>query len=61
MKQKLFLQYLRQYTLQALERAGDNPSLAADYLEEIKKPGRIITSLDIEYPSGQGRPDDPAD
>ena len=30
MNHKLFLQYLRQYTLQALERAGDDPSLAAD-------------------------------
>ena len=39
MNHKLFQQYLRQYTLQALERAGDDPSLAADYLEEIKKPG----------------------
>ena len=39
MDQKLFQQYLRQYTLQALETAKDNPSLAADYLEQIKKPG----------------------
>lgn len=39
MNQKLFLHYLRKYTLQALERADDDPSRAAGYLEEIKKPG----------------------
>ncbi len=39
MNQKLFLLYLKQYTLQALEKAGDDVSLAANYLEEIKKPG----------------------
>jgi hypothetical protein len=39
MNQKLFLQYLKQYTLQALEQAGDDVALAADYLEEVKKPG----------------------
>lgn len=39
MNQKLFLQYLKQYTLEALEQAGDDVSLATDYLEEIKKPG----------------------
>lgn len=39
MNQKLFLLYLEQYTLQALEQAKDDVSLAADYLAEKKKPG----------------------
>ncbi len=39
MNQKLFLQYLRQYTLKALEEAEDEVALAADYLEKIRKPG----------------------
>ena len=39
MNQKLYLQYLREYTLQALEQARDDVSQAADYLEEQKKPG----------------------
>jgi len=39
MNHKLFLQYLEQYTLQSLEQAKDDVSLAADYLEEMKKPG----------------------
>ena len=38
MNQKLFLKYLKQYTLQALKQAEDDVSLAANYLEEIKKP-----------------------
>ncbi len=46
MNQKLFLQYLEQYTLQALEKAGDDVSMAADYLDGIKKPG--IFSKDRE-------------
>lgn len=39
MNQKLFLHYLKEYTLQALEKAGDDVSLAANHLEEIRKPG----------------------
>ena len=39
MNQKLFIQYLEQYTLQALKQAEDDVSLAADFLEEIRKPG----------------------
>jgi hypothetical protein len=46
MNQKLFLQYLEQYTLQALDKAGDDVSKAADYLDGIKKPG--IFSKDRE-------------
>ncbi len=46
MNQKLFLRYLKQYTLQALEKAGDDVSMAADYLDGIKKPG--IFSKDRE-------------
>ena len=46
MNQKLFLRYLKQYTLQALENAGDDVSMAADYLDGIKKPG--IFSKDRE-------------
>ncbi len=41
MNQKLYLQYLRDYTLQALEQASDDVSLAANYLEEQRKPGLL--------------------
>lgn len=41
MNQKLFLGYLEEYTLEALEKSGDDVSLAADYLERIKKPGLL--------------------
>ena len=39
MNQKLYLEYLKEYTLQALEKSRDDVSLAADYLEEKRKPG----------------------
>jgi hypothetical protein len=39
MNQKIYLEYLKTYTLQALEKAGDDVSLAAGYLEEMRKPG----------------------
>ena len=41
MNQKLYLNYLKEYTLQALEHARDDVSLAADYLEEKRKPGLL--------------------
>ena len=47
MNQKLYLQYLREYTLQALEQSGDDVSLAGDYLERQKKPG-IMTKDRLE-------------
>jgi len=37
MNQKLFLAYLEEYTLEALEEAGDDVSLAADYLGKRKR------------------------
>jgi len=42
MDQKLFLYYLRDYTLQALDQTGDDVSQAANYLEDLKNPG-ILT------------------
>ncbi len=36
MDQQLYLKYLKEYTLEALDKADDNVSLAADYLD--KKP-----------------------
>ena len=39
MDQQLYLKYLKEYTLEALEKAGDDISLAVDYLE--KKPTPI--------------------
>ncbi len=41
MNQKLYLEYLKEYTLQALEKSQDDVSLAADYLEEKRKPGLL--------------------
>ena len=38
MDQKLFQQYLREYTLEALEKAEDDVSLAADILANRAKP-----------------------
>ena len=38
MDQKLYQQYLLEYTLEALEKSGDDVSLAADILEERSKP-----------------------
>ena len=44
MDQNLFTQYLREYTLEALEHGGDNVSAAADYL--AKKSRASIFSKD---------------
>jgi hypothetical protein len=46
MDQKLFLQYLEKYTLEAIEIAEDNVSLAADYLE--KKPTPRFPQKDLK-------------
>jgi hypothetical protein len=37
MDQKLFLEYLEKYTMEALEVSGDDVSGAADYLERKKR------------------------
>ncbi len=39
MDHNLFLQYLEDYTLEALDQAGDDVSEAADYLDKIKSAG----------------------
>ena len=39
MNQKLYLKYLHDYTLDALENAGNSVTEAADYLERKSKPG----------------------
>ncbi|MFN2111633.1 MAG: hypothetical protein ACK2TT_00795 [Anaerolineales bacterium] len=39
MNQKLFTRYLMEYTLEALEKAGDDVSEAADYLEKKSRAG----------------------
>ena len=41
MNHQLYLHYLKEYTLEALEHAGDNVSQAADYLEIQRRPGLI--------------------
>lgn len=41
MDHNLMQQYLEDYTLEALEKAGDDVAAAADYLERIK-PARIF-------------------
>ena len=41
MNQKLFLEFVEEYTLKALEQADDDVSSAADYLERMKKPGLL--------------------
>jgi hypothetical protein len=38
MDQKLYLQYLKEFTLEAIEFSEDNVSLAADYLEKKQTP-----------------------
>ena len=38
MDQQLYLKYLKEYTLEALDKAEDNVSLAADYLDKKPKP-----------------------
>jgi hypothetical protein len=47
MDQKLFLKYLTEYTLEALEFAGDDVTQAADYLEK-KKPVRLLGKDRVE-------------
>jgi hypothetical protein len=39
MNHQLYQQYLKEYTLDALEHSGDNVSQAADYLERQSRPG----------------------
>jgi len=39
MDHNLFLKYLEEYTLEALEQARDDVSNAADYLEKMKPAG----------------------
>jgi hypothetical protein len=41
MDHRLFLNYIEKYTLEALERAGDDVNLAAEYLEK-KRPAGIL-------------------
>lgn len=41
MDQTLFLSYLKEYALNALEAGEDDVSAAADYLESLKKPSFI--------------------
>jgi len=41
MNHQLYLQYLKEYTLEAMEQAGDKVSQAADYLESQRRPGLI--------------------
>ena len=42
MDHNLFQQYLEEFTLEALEKAGDDVPAAADYLEKIK-PARFYS------------------
>jgi len=39
MNQQLYQQYLREFTLDALDHAGDSVSQAADYMEKKPRPG----------------------
>ena len=39
MNHQLYLQYLKEYTMEALEHSGDSVSQAADYLERQRPPG----------------------
>ena len=39
MNHNLFLKYLKEYTLEALEQAGDDVPIAAEYLEKMKPAG----------------------
>ena len=41
MDQKLFLNYIEKYTLDALDQSGDDVNLAADYLEKKRKVGLL--------------------
>jgi hypothetical protein len=42
MNQDLYLKYIREYTLEVLEKAGKDISLAADYLEKKSKPSIFV-------------------
>lgn len=42
MDHDLFLKYLELFTLEALEKAGDDVSVAADHLEKMKKAGILV-------------------
>jgi hypothetical protein len=42
MDHTLLQKYLEKYTLEALEHAGDDVSVAADYLEEMKGAGILV-------------------
>ena len=54
MDQKLFLQYLKEYTLEAIEFAEDNVNLAADFLEK-KTPPRFPQKDIIEKKAALNR------
>jgi hypothetical protein len=41
MKQELFLKYLRDYALDALENAGESVTKAADYIAQQPRPGLL--------------------
>ena len=38
MDQKIYLKYIKEYTLEALQKSNDDVSLAADYLEKKSRP-----------------------
>ncbi len=42
MDQQLYLKYLKEFTLEALEEAEDNVARAADYIDKIPKPKFFI-------------------
>jgi hypothetical protein len=42
MDQQLYLKYLKEFTLEALEEAEDNVARAADYIDKIPKPKLFI-------------------
>lgn len=42
MDQKIYLKFLGEYTLDALEKAEDNVSIAADFLEKIPNPNFFV-------------------
>ena len=46
MDQKLYLQYMKEYTFEAIEFAEDNVSIAADFLE--KKPPPRFPQKDLK-------------
>ena len=42
MDHKLYQEFLKKYTIEALEQTGDDVSEAADYLERMKKAGMLV-------------------